>query len=180
MNPFSHAQDGSPKEGGFTEPQTPVLSPGRVVLIKLISTFFFVGYLPRMPGTFASIIAAAILLLIGGNTAAYISITLLCMFCGLLVSGHAEKIFARKDASCIVIDEVTGMFLSLLFIPIRLPYVVIAFVIFRLADIIKPYPINKVQKMPGSLGVMCDDILAAFYANIILQFILRLAFLRAS
>jgi len=96
-------------------------------------------------------------------------------FCvlGFIFSGRAERMFAKLDAPCIVIDEVAGMLLSFIFIPYSLPTAAIGFLLFRIFDSIKPYPAGALQELKGSAGIMCDDIAAALYTNIILQLVLR-------
>jgi phosphatidylglycerophosphatase A len=102
------------------------------------------------------------------------------MILGLLSAGKAEKIFNRKDAGCIVIDEVSGMLLALIFIPYSIKLAIIAFVLFRILDGLKPYPAGLFQNLKGSLGIMSDDIVAGLYTNIILQVALRLASFKIS
>lgn len=143
-------------------------------MVKIISTFFYVGYLPFIPGTFGSIVGVLLFYLFKGNAPAYILFTLTLIILGFLVAGRAERIFNKKDARCIVIDEVSGIFLSLMFIPYDLRLVFIAFVIFRILDVLKPYPAGWFQSFKGSVGVMGDDIIAGLYTNIIVQIVLRL------
>lgn len=147
---------------------------------KLISTFFYVGYLPLIPGTFGSLAGLAVYCLVYKNLALYLFSLLALALLGFIFSGRAEKIFARKDPRYIVIDEVVGMLLSLLFIPYSLKNVVIAFFLFRLMDTLKPYPASGLQRIKGSAGIMVDDIVAGFYANIILQAVLKLASFKIS
>lgn len=78
-----------------------------------------------------------------------------------------------KDARYIVIDEVSGMLLSLLFIPYDIKLVIIAFILFRIFDSLKPFPVSRLEKLEGSLGIMSDDILAGLYTNLIVQVIFR-------
>jgi len=138
-------------------------------LIKLISTFFYVGYLPPMPGTYAGIAGMLLFLFTGKNIYAQITLAILLIILGLLVTGRAERILSRgKDPGCIVIDEVAGMFLSLLFLPRNLRVFVLAFLVFRLLDIIKPYPADRFQAKSGSIGIMGDDIVAGIYTNVII------------
>ena len=82
--------------------------------------------------------------------------------------------FRKKDASCIVIDEVAGMFLSLIWVPYDFAWVAAALILFRLFDIWKPVPIKWIQNFPGSVGIMSDDIAAAAYTNIVILLIFRL------
>jgi len=102
------------------------------------------------------------------------------VFLGFLVSGKAEKLFQRKDPPFVVIDEVSGMLLSLLFIPFDSRFAILAFILFRLFDAFKPYPIDKLQNLKGSLGIMCDDLVAGLYTNIVLQIVFRLVSFKAS
>jgi phosphatidylglycerophosphatase A len=93
---------------------------------------------------------------------------------GFLVSGRAERIFARKDASRVVIDETAGMMLCFLFIPYKLSYTLVAFVLFRILDIAKPFPARRAEDLSGSAGVMVDDIICAVYTNILLRIFIML------
>lgn len=145
-----------------------------------ISTFFYVGFLPFIPGTFGSIAGLLVFYLIKDNAVAYLLSTLTVIILGFLVSGETEKALNKKDARPIVIDEVSGMLLSLMLLPYDLRLVIIGFFIFRLLDTLKPYPAFELQKLKGSAGVMCDDIVAGIYTNIILQVVLRFASFRTS
>ncbi len=143
--------------------------------IKITATFFGLGYLPLMSGTWASLAGLLIFILIGSNTAWYVLITALVLLLGFVVCGRAERIFNQKDSRLIVIDEVAGMLVALLFFPYNLIIGALAFILFRILDITKPYPANSLQRLSGSRGIMIDDIITGFYANIILQIVLRLA-----
>lgn len=154
--------------------------PLRNPLIKIISTFFYVGYLPLIPGTFGSAAGLFLFYLLHKSIFIYAASLLVLMLLGFLTCGEAEKIFKKKDAGYIVIDEVIGMLLSLLFIPYDIKLVIIAFFLFRLLDTLKPYPAGRLQEARGSIGIISDDIIAGLYTNIILQAVLRLASLRAS
>ena len=133
-------------------------------MVKLIASFFYIGYLPIAPGTCASIGGLLIFLLARGNSFHLQTLTGLIVILGFLTCGRAEKILKIKDSNKIVIDEVSGMLICCCFIPVTLFHALAVFFLFRIFDILKPFPINKIQALPGSLGVMLDDILAAFYA----------------
>lgn len=148
--------------------------------VKVLSTFFYLGYLPVMPGTFASLAGIFIFILVKNNLFLYTILTAVLIILGFLVSGRAEKLFNKKDPKYVVIDEVCGMLLSLLLIPYSLKLLITAFVLFRILDIFKPYPIYRIQKLKGSAGIMADDIIAGLYVNIILQFVLRFTSLSIS
>ena len=140
-------------------------------LIKLISTCFYIGYIPVVPGTLGSLAGLLLYILIGKDAIFYVSISIFWVIIGFLSSGRAEDIFGGKDDRRIVIDEVCGMLLSLIFIPYKRLYYLAGFLLFRLFDVCKPYPMKKVGAMPGSAGIMLDDIVAALYTNLVLRVI---------
>ena len=148
----------------------------RNFLIKTLSTVFYAGFLPLIPGTIASLIGIAIFYLIRGNFRPMVLLTALIIILGFAISGKAERMFNKKDAKCIVIDEVAGMLLSLMFLPFDIKIVIIAFVLFRLLDILKPYPANRIQELKGSIGIMGDDIVAGLYTNLIMLVVLKMGF----
>jgi phosphatidylglycerophosphatase A len=149
-------------------------------IIRILSTFFYVGLIPFAPGTFASIAGVFLFCLVRASPSGFAAVFFSVAVAGFMVSGKAEEVFRKKDAACIVIDEVAGMLLCFLFLPYS-PWVVIAaFVLFRVFDIWKPYPIRLIQNMRGSMGVMGDDILAAVLTNLILQIAVRAALFKIS
>lgn len=143
-------------------------------LIKLITTFFYVGYLPFIPGTFGSLAGIFLFYILKNNALTYILVTFVLMVMGFLSAGRAEKIFNTRDSRHIVLDEVVGMLLGLLFLPYDMKLVVSGFFLFRLLDTLKPYPAGSIQRLHGSLGIMGDDIVAGIYTNFILQIVSRL------
>ena len=142
-------------------------------LPKIIATFFYVGYLPFIPGTFGSAAALVLYIFLKPGLLAQYAFLALFLSLGFYFSGKAEKQFNSKDQKYIVIDEVAGMFLALLFVPLDLKLLAIGFLLFRVLDTVKPYPADRLQNLPGSAGIMLDDIVAGLYANLILQFLSR-------
>jgi len=138
-------------------------------LSKLIATLTFIGYIPRLPGTAASLAAIPIYLLVKENTPLYLIVTALFLAIGFWSASGAEGQFRRKDPPQIVIDEFASMFLVYLFIPYDPRLLVIGFVLFRIFDIFKLPPLKKLEKLPRACGIMLDDIAAAILANLILQ-----------
>lgn len=137
----------------------------RKTLIKLISSIFYLGYLP-LRGTLASILAIVIYLVFKDLTYLYLLIVIISILLGFLVSGEAEIIYKEKDSKKIVIDDLCGMLFSLILFP-KKPYQIIGvFLVFRILDFLKPYPADKVEEIPGK-GVMLDDFIAALYTNLI-------------
>ncbi|MDB4927140.1 phosphatidylglycerophosphatase A [Mucilaginibacter sp.] len=138
---------------------------------KLAATVFGIGYLGKGVGTIAAFVSCLFWYLIFHNTysnSTSILITIGVIALGIWSGNKVEPIWG-KDHNRVVIDEVAGMFISLLFVPVTLHYILIAFVLFRFFDILKPLFIKRLELLPGGWGVMMDDILAGVYANIILQ-----------
>ena len=138
-------------------------------MVKLIVSFFYVGYLPLMSGTYASICGALIFFLLKDNPFYLKILTAFIVLLGFLTCGRAEKIMQEKDSRKIVIDEVSGMLICYCFIPFTILNAIIAFILFRIFDIVKPFPIKKIEQLKGSFGVMFDDILAAVYVLVTIR-----------
>ena len=138
-------------------------------LCKMIASVFYVGYLPVAPGTLGSLAAVLLYYFICRNTIMMSAVILVIIILGFVTSGRMEKIFGEKDPGEIVIDEFSGMLISLYRMPPTMGYVVAGFLLFRFFDIVKPRPIKNLEKLKGSLGIMSDDIMAGIYANMILQ-----------
>jgi phosphatidylglycerophosphatase A len=129
------------------------------------------GYIPIAPGTFGSLAAVLAIYFISPATEILISSIIFIFFTGVYISYKIEK-EKGHDAQIIVIDEFAGQCISLLFLPDTVLFLFLAFVLFRFFDILKPFPINKSQSLPGGWGVMTDDVIAGLYSNLILHFIL--------
>ena len=127
-----------------------------------------------MPGTIGSLGGLVVYFLVRNNEILYAFSILFLFFLGVLFAGEAEKIYKRKDAGMIVIDEACGMLISLFFVPYSLFAVILGFLLFRIFDILKPWPARNMERLTGSLGVMFDAIVAALYTNLILQIITRI------
>lgn len=159
-----------------------------------------VGYLPLAPGTFGSIVGVIIYLwviIIEASAFGYLirrgwqvgaveswlwvfNLVLFLAFCllGIRASGRATKLFNDKDPQKIVVDEVMGQLLVFLFVPFLASWWLIGagFVLFRLFDILKPYPIDYLQNLPAGLGVCADDLLSGVYGGICLSILYALSF----
>lgn len=151
----------------------------RKFLIKIISTFFYVGYLPFIPGTFGSLAGLILYYFLKSHSLVYILVTLGLIVLGTIISGEAEKAFNKKDPRYVVIDEVVGILISFMFLPFDIRLLVVGFLIFRLLDTLKPYPACVFERRHGGIGIMGDDIVAGIYTNIILQVFFRLTSLIA-
>ena len=144
-------------------------------LVKLLSTFFYIGYLPLAPGSMATIAGALIAYCLRDQIPAYVLVFAAITACGFLVSDRMEKIVGQKDPTCIVIDEVSGVMIAFFLLPFSWPVIFTAFFLFRAFDMFKIYPVNKFEPMPGGVGVMMDDIVAGVYTNIVMQIAIRWA-----
>lgn len=142
-------------------------------LIKLISSFFYVGYTPFASGTVASLCALGLYFLFKGNFYLYTILLGVVYALGFLVAGPAEKILQEKDSKRIVIDEVAGLLLAFWGLRLAPTLLIIGFLIFRALDMLKPYPANKIEKIEGSVGIMLDDFVAGLYTNIVLQIVTK-------
>lgn len=134
-----------------------------------ISTFCFVGLLPKAPGTWGSLAAVPFIYLLMDRPLVLLAVLGGVLLAGVAASGKTEKDLKVKDPSCVVIDEVLGMGVSLLWVPREWPYIVMAVILFRIFDIWKPYPIQRLEKLPGGWGIMLDDLLGGIYANVWVQ-----------
>lgn len=137
-------------------------------LAVLIATVGGTGYAPVAPGTVGSAVAAALLWLIPFSPRALVVFFVVVTVGGFWAANRAERLLGDKDPGAIVVDEVAGLTLALLTLPRTLPVVVAAFVLFRVFDILKPYPADAVQRLPGGAGVMLDDLVAGLFALVAL------------
>lgn len=137
------------------------------------ATGFLTGYFPFASGTVGSFLAVLIYLLIPGFEEPYILIFVILLFSvvGIFTSEFAEKIYGF-DPPEVVIDEIVGMWITLLFVPKTLVITAIGFVLFRIFDIVKPFPARQSQDLKGGIGIMLDDIVSGFYSLVILHLIL--------
>lgn len=136
---------------------------------KIIGSGFYTGYLPIASGTFASI-AALILFLIPGFENPTIMLALICFFTiiGVDLAKKFEKIYGT-DPKEFTLDELIGMWITLLFLPKKIWFLIPAFVIWRIMDIVKPFPIRKLEAVKKGWGVLLDDICAGIYSFLIMQ-----------
>ncbi len=138
----------------------------------LLATGFGVGYSPFAPGTLGTLVAIPIYYFLSEIPFPLYEITLVgFFFLAVWVSEKAGAAFGKKDDQRIVIDEMIGFFITMLWVPKTTLFVIIGFILFRFFDILKPPPIRLVEGVRGGYGVVLDDLLAGVYANIILHII---------
>lgn len=142
-------------------------------LTRFLATGFYSGYAPIAPGTAGSAVAWLIFILIPGlRDLPLLLLIVLVFFIGVKVATDVEKTDGH-DASVIVIDEMVGMWVSLLILPVSISWTgwIAAFFLFRFFDIVKPFPAGKSQKLHAGWGIMMDDLFAGFYANLAVRLI---------
>ena len=121
------------------------------------------GYSPAASGTVGSFVTLVALWLIPFTTLALLVTLAGVTLVGIWAGSRVEMAIDAKDPGIIVIDEVAGMLVSVLFLPRTIPVLVTAFLLFRLFDIWKPFPARQFQELHGGLGVMLDDLIAGAY-----------------
>jgi len=133
------------------------------------------GYFPVASGTVGSLVAVYILWLVRDLPLSFlIVLTLALLVIGVWAASKTCQILKKKDASQVVMDEIVGMMITMIGIPITPYWLVIGFFLFRLLDIVKPSPAKYFdEKVSGGWGVMMDDVVAGIYGNILLQLMIR-------
>jgi len=143
-------------------------------LAVALASFGYVGFAPVAPGTAGAAAAIPLFLLLRWADSSWLEIAV----CAVMVVAGAwsarltEQALGVEDPGVIVIDEVVGMLVSLIFLPGTWPVIAAAFVAFRVFDIVKPWPAGRLEHVPGGWGVMADDVMAGVYANLTIQILL--------
>jgi len=131
-----------------------------------------VGYIPFAPGTFGSLAGLLLWWLVPGTVFVQLALIAAVFIVGAWSASVAERHFASTDPGPVVIDEVLGMLVTLFLNPVGWVGAFLGFLLFRLSDIVKPFPANKLEQLHGGIGVMADDLMAAIYANLALRLII--------
>jgi phosphatidylglycerophosphatase A len=154
------------------------LSTTMRTVVRFLATGAYLGYTPLAPGTAGSVLGLILGKLIAPfwvhSAAAFVMLFAVLFAGACLVAGAAEKLYGEHDASIIVIDEVFGMVAAMCFNPTGWIALLAAFALFRVFDIVKPWPAHRFDRMSGGVGVMLDDLAAGIYANLVLQIVRRL------
>ena len=142
-----------------------------------ICSFGYVGFFPIAPGTAGSAAGVAVYVMFRRVGGPYFELPLiLSLFAlGTVLGAACEKALGGIDPGPVVIDEVMGMLLTFFLIPVNWIGMVAGFLLFRAFDIVKPYPTRRFERLPGGLGMMADDAMAALYANLMLHAVYFLA-----
>ena len=146
----------------------------RQKLVLFLATGGYLGYMPIAPGTFGSLPGLMICLGMTGIRLGYaILFALLLTGVAMVIAQQARKLIGGEDPSSIVIDEITGMTITLLGIPLTPFSLILGFLVFRALDILKPFPIRYLdQKVPGGAGIVLDDVMAGIYGNLLIRIVL--------
>ncbi|MEK6647016.1 MAG: phosphatidylglycerophosphatase A [Candidatus Firestonebacteria bacterium] len=142
--------------------------------IKALSTGLYLGYFPIFPGTIGSLLGMLVYLLVGKNRTIFFITLFFLLTVGTFSAIKTQLLFKSDDPPEIVIDEITGFFISVAFLPFKLWITILAFVIFRILDILKPYPISFFHKTSSKFGIMADDIVAGAFTFLIMFIILKI------
>lgn len=140
-------------------------------LAVFLASFGYVGYFPIAPGTAGSLGGVALFALIRwiGTPAVELGAIVAVFAVGVWAAHGTEIALGRKDPGIVVIDEVLGMLITLALLPVSIWGVVLGFLIFRLLDVIKPYPAAQLEHIHGGMGIMADDAVAGVYSYILLR-----------
>lgn len=138
--------------------------------ILFIAQGAYAGRFPVAPGTAGTLVGVLLYLGMKGLAPGwYLSLCVLIFLAGTWAAGRAEVMLGRTDSPSIVIDEISGYLVAMFMAPTSWGFIVAGFFLFRAFDIVKPWPLRRLENLHGGLGVMLDDIGAGIYTNIILQ-----------
>lgn len=151
--------------------------PAAARLGLAIATCGYLGFVPVAPGTFGSAAGLGLFLLLAhvGSPVLYVGVAVLLFALGVWGASVTERELGRTDPGAVVIDEVVGMLITLAFLDVTLAGAVAGFLVFRLLDVVKPWPSRRFEQLHGGLGVMADDAMAAVYGNLVMRALLWLA-----
>ena len=146
-------------------------------LAVFLATAGYSGYFPIAPGTVGSAVGLAVYGLLRWSQTPLAPVTEIVLIVALFAAGvwaatTAERYFGGIDPGPIVLDEVVGMLITLAFIPVGPGAAVMGFFLFRVFDVVKPFPARRFESLHGGLGVMADDAMAAIYANLSLRLLM--------
>lgn len=142
-----------------------------------VATCGYLGYVPIAPGTFGSAAGLAVFFAVRstGSVSVELAAIVALFAIGVWSGTVAEHHFGGIDPAPVVLDEVVGMLITLALLPVNVTGAIVGFLIFRVLDVVKPWPSAQFEKLPGGLGVMADDGMAAVYGNLIMRALIALA-----
>jgi phosphatidylglycerophosphatase A len=150
---------------------------------SLVATFFGIGRLRPGPGTWGSLAALIIwlglsrLIQPGWQSITLVGMAVVAVAIGIPAATAVAKASGVKDPQFVVIDEVAGQWITLLFVPVAWKTMLAGFILFRGFDIVKPPPVRQLEKLPWGMGIVVDDVAAGFYGLAVMQLLLHLGIL---
>jgi phosphatidylglycerophosphatase A len=144
---------------------------------RWIATLGPVGHLKFAPGTFGSVCGIFLVLIYQGHFVISMLMVLAVFFIAVWASYVTSNELGDKDPSAVIVDEVCGIMVSFLFVPLTWFHLLIGFLAFRFFDIVKPEPVRFLERVPNGFGIVLDDVMAGIYANLTLQLLIRYAHL---
>ena len=141
-----------------------------------LATCGYLGYVPIAPGTFGSAAGLAVFYVVRSSGSTVVELaTIVGLFAvGVWSATAAERHLGGIDPGPVVLDEVVGMLITLALIPVSVTGAIVGFLVFRVLDIVKPWPAAAFERLPGGVGVMADDGMAAIYGNLVMHGLVRL------
>jgi phosphatidylglycerophosphatase A len=137
---------------------------------RVIATAFFSGHSRFAPGTAGSAVGLLLFVPLSGASMPVQVLACIALFLvGVLAASHVARRVGLEDPGIVVVDEVLGMWLSVIGLPFTPVVALLAFLLFRVLDIVKPYPADALEHLPRGLGIMVDDVAAGLYANLLLR-----------
>lgn len=142
-----------------------------------VATCGYLGYVPIAPGTFGSAAGLAVFYAVRSSESVTVELAVIAILfaVGIWSGTVAEHYFGGIDPGPVVMDEVVGMLITLALLPVNAAGAIIGFLIFRVLDVVKPWPSAGFEKLPGGLGVMADDGMAAVYGNLVMRGLIAVA-----
>ena len=143
----------------------------------LCATCAYLGYVPIAPGTFGSALGLMLFWAVRSTGSAGVEAAVMAVLfaVGVWSGTVAERHFRGVDPGPVVIDEVFGMLVTLAFLPVSMTGAIVGFFVFRLLDIVKPWPARRFEALHGGLGIMADDGMAAIYGNLLMRALIVIA-----
>jgi phosphatidylglycerophosphatase A len=139
----------------------------------VVATSGGAGYAPFAPGTVGSAVGVAVFLLLRDASIGWqVSVTAVVTVVGIWAASVAERHFAREDPGPVVIDEVAGQLVTLAATGASVAGIAAGFFLFRLFDVIKPFPVNRFERLPRGYGIMADDVMAGVYGHLVLRLLI--------
>ena len=142
-----------------------------------VATCGYIGYAPVAPGTFGSALGLGVYALVrtAGSSTVELAAIVVLFALGVWSAGEAERHFERVDPGPVVLDEVVGMLITLALVRVNVTGAIVGFILFRALDVFKPWPSGRFERLPGGLGVMADDGMAAVYGNLAMRALIAVA-----